>query len=108
MDKDELIELKRSTVLLLRRIDVSKYGLDETDERLPIYLNQCIDNPDRHNLYELLAVKRFFEFMDKFEFRSGKVREFITLFEYLKFSGTSGSTTINATPVQVFQFANIK
>lgn len=108
MDKEELIELKHKTAEQLKQIDVGKYGLDETDERLPIYLNECIGNPTRHNLYELLSVKRFFDFLNKFEFRTGKVREFVTLFEYLKFSGTKGSTQINATPVQVFQFANIK
>ena len=108
MDREELIWLKHKTAEQLKQIDVGKYGLDETDERLPIYLNECIGNPTRHNLYELLAVKRFFDLLDKFEFRAGKVREFITLFEFLKFSGTKGSTNINATPVQVFQFANIK
>ena len=108
MDKDELIALKDKTAEVLKQIDVSGYGLEETDARLPEYVKECIANPDRHNLYELLAVKRFFEFLNKFEFRGGKVREFITLFEYLKFSGTKGSTRIKATPVQVFQFANIK
>ena len=108
MDKDELIALKDKTADTLKQIDVDGYGLDTTDARLPEYMKECIANPDKHNLYELLAVKRFFEFLNKFEFRGGKVREFITLFEYLKFSGTKGSTQIKATPVQVFQFANIK
>ena len=108
MDKDELITLKHTTADELKKIDVDALGLEQTDERLPLYLKECIGNPDRHNLYELLAVKRFFDFLNKFDFRMGKVREFITLFEYLKFSGTNGSTRISATPVQVFQFANIK
>ena len=108
MDKEELIELKNKTAGDLKQIDIGSYGLEETDDRLSIYLNECISNPVKHNLYELLAVKRFFEFLNKFDFRVGKVREFITLFEYLKFSGTKGSTRIKATPVQVFQFANIK
>ena len=73
MDKEELIELKHKTAEQLKQIDVGKYGLDETDERLPIYLNECIGNPTRHNLYELLSVKRFFDFLNKFEFRTGKV-----------------------------------
>ena len=108
MDKDQLITLKYTTADELKKIDVDALGLEQTDERLPLYLKECIGNPDRHNIYELLAVKRFFDFLNKFDFRTGKVREFITLFEYLKFSGTSGSTKIKATPVQVFQFANIK
>lgn len=108
MVNDDLIELKKRTADELKQIDIESYALDETDERLPIYLRACVSNPSRHNLYELLAVKRFFEFLNKFDFRAGKVREFITLFEYLRFSGTNGSTQIQATPVQVFQFANIK
>ena len=103
-----MVELKKKTVRSLRQIDIDSYGLAETDERLPLYIRECVNNPDRHNIYELLAVNRFFDFLGKYEFHSGKVREFITLFEYLKFSGTNGSTRISATPVQVFQFANIK
>ena len=80
MDKDELIALKDTTANELKQIDVNVHGLERTDERLPEYIKECISNPERHNLYELLAVKRFFEFLNKFEFRVGKVREFITLF----------------------------
>ena len=73
MDKEELIALKHKTVEELKQIDVDGYGLEGTDARLPEYVKECISNPDIHNLYELLAVKRFFEFLNKFEFRVGKV-----------------------------------
>ena len=89
MDKDDLIRLKSETVKVLTGIDVDSYGLKKTDERLPFYIKSCIGNPGRHNLYELLAIKRFFDLFEKYEYRRGDVRKFIVLFETLKFSGES-------------------
>ena len=108
MENKELIELKVSTVKKLRAIDVDSYALNDTDSRLPEYIDTCIAEPDKHNLYELLSIVRFFYLLDKYEYRASKVREFITLFEFLKFSGDKGATRIKASPVQIFQFANIK
>lgn len=108
MENKELIELKVSTIKKLRAIDVDSYALNDTDSRLPEYINMCIAEPDKHNLYELLSIVRFFHLLDKYEYRASKVREFITLFEFLKFSGDKGATRIKASPVQIFQFANIK
>ena len=94
MVNDELIELKRKTADELKRIDIDSYSLDETDERLPVYLRACVNNPARHNLYELLAVKRFFEFLNKFDFRPAKACEFE--------SPKSRSSTIKAATSVVF------
>ena len=60
-----------------------------------------------HNLYELLALVRFFAFLDKFDFRINEVKAFIVFYERLKFSGTAGRRCYKLTPIQVFQFANI-
>ena len=108
MENKELIQLKKDVSNRLKEIDVDSFNLDSTDKRLTIYVKSCIKNPDKHNLYELLSIERFFAFLKKYEYRSGEVRGFITLFERLKFSGTNGATNITASPVQVFQFANIK
>lgn len=108
MDKEDIIRLKSDTVEKLIGIDVDSYELENTDERLPLYIKTCISNPERHNLYELLSILRFFYFLDKYDYRPGEVRQFIVLFENLKFSGDKGATKIKATPVQIFQFANIK
>ena len=108
MENKELIQLKQKVVERLKQVDVNSHDLDSTDKRLTVYIRDCIDNPDKHNLYELLAVERFFLFLQKYEYRAGEVRKFITLFEELKFSGDKGATKIKATPVQIFQFANIK
>lgn len=106
-NRDKLIALKRSVVSDLQNIDVDSYGLDKADERLNVYIKGCINNPDAHNLYELLAVRRFFVFLDKYEFRIKEVKKFVTFYERLKFSGTKGKTRYKLTPIQVFQFSNI-
>ena len=103
----KLVELKRATVARLQAINVSSYRLGLTDERLNSYVCACIDNPDKHNLYELLAISRFFHFLDKYNFRTPEVKKYIVFYENLKFSGTKGKTKYKLTPVQVFQFANI-
>lgn len=108
MENKELIQLKKDVAKRLKKVDVDSLNLDSTDERLTSYVKACINNPDEHNLYELLAVERFFSFLSKYEYREGEVRGFITLFEELKFSGDKGATKITASPVQIFQFANIK
>jgi len=83
------------------------YALSDTDERLSTYAEDLAANPGRHNLYELLALRRFFELLDKYEWRRSRVRNFIRFYEALRFNGLSGRTRYKLTPVQVFQFANI-
>ena len=107
MENDDLIKLKSDTVAHLKAVDVLSYRLDIADIRLNLYINGCISNPDAHNLYELLAIRRFFHLLDTYDFRSGKVRKFVVFYESLKFSGTKGKTRYKLTPIQVFQFANI-
>ena len=107
VDKKELIALKDHTVQELQRIDVSSYKLHKADERLQLYIIGCIANPTEHNVYELLAISRFFLFIEKYEFRISEVRRFIVFYERLKFSGTKGRRCYKLTPIQVFQFANI-
>ena len=102
-----LIELKRATVASLQAINVYSYRLVLTDERLNSYVCACIDNPVKHNLYELLAVSRFFRFLDKYNFRTSEVKKYIVFYENLKFSGTKGKTKYKLNPEQVFQYANI-
>lgn len=77
------------------------------DVRLKDYVCMVIDNPDDHNLYELLAVKRFFYLLDKYEFRTKHFLNFVRFYESLKFSGTQGRTRYKLTPIQTFQYANL-
>lgn len=107
IDKQELRELKLKISEELRDIDVLSYRLKDTDERLNTYVFSVINNPESHNLYEQLSVKRFFLFLDKYQFQSVKVKRFIVFYEKLKFTGAKGLTRYKLTNVQVFQFANI-
>ncbi len=106
-DKKELISLKNKTVIELSQIDVEKYNLAEADPRLNTYAYELINNPNDHNLYELLALKRFFKLLGKYIFKVNEVRAFIVFYENLKFSGLKGRQKYKMTPVQVFQFSNI-
>jgi len=105
--KRVLIRLKKDTTRRLEQIDVASYQLEKADKRLNVYVCNCIENPDKHNLYELLAILRFFKFLDKYEFRTKEIKKFIVFYEKLKFSGTKGKTRYKLTPIQVFQFTNI-
>lgn len=104
-------ELKVSVVneMQRKRAEYAKryeYALS-TDGRLKDYVFQVIDNPQAHNLYELLKVRRFFSLLDKWVWKEKRVKKKIKLYESLKFSGTSGRRRYKLTPVQVFQFASI-
>ena len=107
IDKEELKRLKYKVSHDLKSLDVLSYNLRRTDERLDIYVCEVINNPEGHNLYEQLSVKRFFRFLDKYEFRSVEIKKFVHFYEKLKFQGTKGLTYYKLTPVQVFQFTNI-
>lgn len=82
-------------------------ALDDTDKRMAQYVFEVIDHPAAHNLYEILQIRRFFEMLDRYEWRKKRVQRFIKFYEVLRFNGTSGRTRYKLTPVQTFQFANI-
>lgn len=83
------------------------YALTDTDKRIGDYVFGVIDAPDKHNLYEHLAVKRFFALLDRYEWRAKRVKRFFKFYEALRFNGTHGRTRYKLTPVQAFQFASI-
>ena len=85
LTKDELIRLKDATAKRLRSIDVLSYNLEKADSRLSSYVRSCINNPNDHNLYELLSIARFFRFLDTYDFIMSEVRKFIVFYESLKF-----------------------
>ncbi|MBF0577731.1 terminase large subunit [Dysgonomonas sp. GY617] len=107
IDKQELRDLKLKVSGELKDIDVLSYRLKDTDERLNTYVFSVINNPEAHNIYEQLSIKRFFQFLDKYEFRSVEVKKFVVFYEKLKFTGAKGLTRYKLTPVQTFQIANI-
>ena len=111
-EKVRLRSLKADTAAWLQR-DRDAYptryrcALVETDRRIGDYVYGVIDNPERHNLYELLAVKRFFRMLDRYEWSPKRVKHFFRFYQALRFSGINGRTRYKLTPVQTFQFANI-
>lgn len=60
---------KAVAALILERLAVVREGygksLTGAGNGLISYLDEVVSNPDGHNVYELLAVKRFFELLDK-------------------------------------------
>ena len=84
-----------------------RYALDDTDKRIRTYVEEVIDHPDGHNLYEQLGVERFFSMLEKYGWRPKRVRRFIKFYQALRFSDAEGRRRHRMTPVQVFQFANI-
>ena len=81
--------------------------LDATDVRLREYIETVARDPDSHNLYELLAVKRFLTLYQRYRWDARRVRRFIKFYELIRFSGVAGRRRYRLTPIQVFQFANI-
>lgn len=99
-------EYKSRKVEELRSVDLDSYPLIDGDEaRLLDYILEVRDNPDAHNLYEILAVLRFLTFMRRYVFRWDKVRRFAAYYESLKFSGPRGRSSYKLTPIQFFQFS---
>lgn len=97
-------ELQRSSsVYATKFYDV----LVETDKRIGDYVFSVIDNPEAHNLYEILGVRRFLKMLDKYEWKAKRVRHFFKFYETIRFSGLRGRTRYKLTPVQAYQFANI-
>ena len=108
LQKEKLRQAKIEAIEALHAIPVARYAsLADTDSRLRDYCEEVRDNPSRHNLYEVLAVVRFFRLLDKYEWNRAAVRKFINFAESVKLSGTTGRRTYKATPVQVFQYASI-
>ena len=79
----------------------------ETDQRIWQYCLMVAEAPDDHNLYELLAVQRFFQVMSRHVWKQKRVQRFFKFYEALKFSGQHGRQRYRLTPVQCFQFGSI-
>lgn len=97
-------ELQRERWTILGRY---RGALVDTDERIGAYVLKVIDEPEGHNVYELLGVRRFLRLLDRYEWKAGRVKRFFRFYEALRFSGVKGRTRYRLTPVQAFQFANI-
>lgn len=91
----------------LKAENLDGYRLHEIDARLDKYVREVVTNDEAHNVYELLAVKKFLRLKREYTFKVGKVQKFAKFYEGLKFSGMDGRRCYKLTPVQYFQFANM-
>ena len=100
-------EYKDDVARELAGVDLDSYQLDTIDGRLLKYVSGVVGCQDEHNLYELLAVKKFLRLMRVYVFRASKVKKFVRLYESLKFSGMDGRKCYRLTPIQYFQFCSM-
>ena len=107
LTNEEAREAKKECVGRLSAVTLDNYHLDLADSRLVDYSASLIANPDGHNLYELLALLRFFRLLDTYDFHVDQAQAFIKFYEFLKFDGKHGRQRYEMTPIQVFQFSNI-
>lgn len=98
---------KEKFVRQLQAVNISAYMLEATDPRLLYYVTEVANNPEGHNLYEILGVLSFFRKLDRYVWKRSKVKKIIRFYECLKFSGLKGRRSYKMTPIQVFQYANI-
>jgi phage terminase large subunit-like protein len=106
-EKDRLREAKEEVSDALSRLSITEYHLENIDSRLVDYTTKVASHPDGHNLYEQLAVQRFFSLIDKYGLNATEIHEFIACYENLYFPGKTGQQRYKLTPVQTFQFASI-
>lgn len=62
MTKDEEEEARKVKMMYYQEVcnvNLDNYRLHETDYRLRLYIEDIISDVEAHNLYEILAVRRF-------------------------------------------------
>lgn len=106
-ERDKLQQAKADVTDLLARTDISRYRLAEVDSRLDWYVCEVAAHSDAHNLYEQLAVARFFVMCDRYGINVTEVWQFVEFYESLYFPGKRGLQRYKLTPVQYFQFTSI-
>ncbi|MBD5369628.1 MAG: terminase large subunit [Bacteroides sp.] len=106
-EKGRLREAKVEVTAWLAGADIGSWRLREVDPRLDIYVREVAGNPEGHNVFEQLGVRRFLRLADRYGINVTRVRRFFALYEMLYFPGKRGKQTYRLTPVQTFQFASI-
>lgn len=113
--KEEYSGLKLETcahLCALREAAELWVAVDKTDAlvggaRLRDYIAGCIDEPDKHNLYELLAIPRFAAFVSRYHYFPEMVARTVRFFEALPQPSANGRVYVKMSPPQLFQYANI-
>ena len=111
---DELTAAERRT----RKAEIVSLFLEEgdgiisslppdLDERVGEYARSVFSDPEAHNLFELLALRRFFTLLQSYQFKPNRVNAVITVLEALKFPVKEGMRPVRLSAVQVYCIANI-
>lgn len=102
MTKNEVIEK-------IKDYEIPIEQLDNIDNRITQYVIDNLTNYDEHNKYEILAVLRFLDFLQREDLvlKKNEVKKFFTFYETLKFPSNKGMQSFQLTPNQCFIFANI-
>lgn len=87
--------------------ELSTIPLSDVDPRLEVYCRSLVSKPDAHNLWELLALRRFISFCRAYELRANVVKSKIVVFESLRFPSEKGLRPIKLSPVQIFALTGI-
>lgn len=100
---------KNEVILKIKDYEIPIEQLDNIDSRITQYVIDNLTNYDEHNKYEILAVLRFLDFLQREDLvlKKNEVKKFFTFYETLKFPSNKGMQSFQLTPNQCFIFANI-
>ena len=94
-EKDKLRQAKADVTDLLARTRIERYRLTDVDSRLDAYVREVVGNPDGHNLYEQLAVVRFFRMCDKYGINATEVWQSLISTKAYTFPARQGSSVMS-------------
>lgn len=104
MDRKQLTD--RLSVFITLYEDL-KEDLMMIDPRIQSYVYTNLFEPEKHGIYEILAVGRFLSFFNKYDFSIKDYRRYITFAEQLKIPSKDGMRAFRLEPFQCFLMANI-
>ncbi|MCM1440487.1 MAG: terminase large subunit [Roseburia sp.] len=106
-ERERITRAKEEVSAELAAADIGSYGLAAVDPRLEEYAAGVAAEPERHNVWEQLALRQFLRKADRYGIDRVAVQRFFTFYEGLYFPGKKGYQRYRLTPVQCFQFASV-
>ena len=115
-------EKQQAHGLLAERFDEQQLSVFRIEERLGMYMQGLVNNPDHHNAYEILGALKFLRLLTTYEQDIKTFRDVIYKYEGvweqrdgiwhhveggLKHPGTTGPTYYRLQPFQVFVLASM-
>ena len=115
-------EKQQAHGLLAERFDEQQLSVFRIEERLGMYMQGLVNNPDHHNAYEILGALKFLRLLTTYEQDIDTFRDVIYKYEGvweqrdgiwhhveggLKHPGTTGPTYYRLQPFQVFVLASM-